>query len=206
MKQHIDALKDKFRRGQHADAIAGCEALCREHPAKQDVKRLCATMHALVGNHARALELLHQVRNPDNEDPDILFNIATCEREMRNFENADRFFRIYTDRFAAHADGWASWAECKFQLNEFEEGLKLAERAIGLDGSLLAAWSVRGNCQKSLGKFEEALASYRKANQIEPTSEASFNAGLVLAQTGRPSEALESLRKPSSSRRTCPNC
>ncbi|MDB5947471.1 MAG: hypothetical protein JWQ33_2497 [Ramlibacter sp.] len=195
MKPDIDALKKRFREGHHAQAIAECEALCGRDTANHAIKRLCATMHALVRNYARALELLQQIRNPGQENADILFNIGVCERELKNFESAAQYFRIYTDEFPESPDGWASLAECKFQLNAFDEGISLADRAIRLDPASLPAWTVRGNCQKSLGQFDDALASYRKANQIEPAGESCFNAGLIFIEIGKPVEAIDSFNQ-----------
>lgn len=149
-------------------------------------------MHALVQDYGRALELLQQIRDPGKENADVLFNIGLCERELKNFKSADGYFQIYAETFPDHADGWASWAECKFQLSEFDEGIRLADRAIERDPSSLAAWTVRGNCQKSLRQFENALASYRKANQLQPAAESCFNAGLIFAETNRPTEAIDS--------------
>ena len=149
-------------------------------------------MHALVQDYGRALELLQQIRDPGKENADVLFNIGLCERELKNFKSADGYFQIYAETFPDHADGWASWAECKFQLSEFDQGIRLADRAIELDPASLAAWTVRGNCQKSLRQFEHALASYQKANQLQPAAESCFNAGLIFAETNRPTEAIDS--------------
>jgi tetratricopeptide (TPR) repeat protein len=192
MKPNTDALKKKFREGHHAQAIAECETLSQQYPLNHEIKRLCAMMHALVKNYSRALELLHQIRDPDKEDADVLFNIGLCERELKNFKGAGLYFKIYTDSFPNNPDGWASLAECKFQSSEFDEGIRLADRAIQLDASSLAAWTVRGNCQKSIGQFENALASYKKANQIQPAVEAYLNAGLIFAQINKPAEAIDS--------------
>ena len=188
----IDALKKKFREGHHAEAIAECEALCLRNPADHETKRLCATMHALVRNYGRALELLLQIRNPVKENADVLFNIGMCEKELKNFQSAAQYFRIYTDKFPDHPDGWIGLAECKFQLGEFDEGIRLADRAIKLDSSSLPAWSVRGNCQKAIRQFENALASYGKANRIQPSVEPCFNAGLIFVEINKPSEAIDS--------------
>lgn len=195
MKQNIDALKKKFREGRQAEAIADCEALCRQDPANHEIKRLCATMHALVQNYGRALELLLQVRDPSQENADILFNIGMCERELKNFEGAAQYFKIFTEKFPNSADGWASLAECKFQLGAFDEGIRLADRAIALDASSLAAWTVRGHCQKATGQYENALASYKKSNQIQPAGETHFHAGQVFAETGKPAEAISSFNE-----------
>ncbi len=169
MKPDIDGLKKKFREGRHAQAIADCEALCRQKPADLEIKRLCAMMHALVRNYARSLELLQQVRKAGHEDADVLFNIGMCERELKNFQGAARYFGIYTEKFSGHADGWASLAECKFHLNAFDEGITLADRAIQLDARSVPAWTVRGNCHQSLGQFENAVASFTQAIELAPS-------------------------------------
>lgn len=192
MKPDIEALKKKFRAGHRAQAIAQCEALCRQHPANHEIKRLCATMHGLVQGYPRALELLHEIRDPERENADILFNIGVCERELKNFQGAQRYFEIYTATFPDSPDGWASLAECGYQLNAFDEGIRLSDRAIQLDPSSLSAWTVRGNCQKSIRRFDDALASYARANQIEAAGESHFNAGLIYLEIGKPSEAIDS--------------
>jgi type II protein arginine methyltransferase len=193
MNQTFDAVKAKFRQGRHAEAIAECEALCGKNPRDQGMKRLCATMHALTRNYARSLELLEQIRDPAKENADILFNIALCHRELKNFAQAERHFQIYTEAFPGEPDGWTSLAECKFQLHNFGEGVALSDRAIQLDPSSIAAWTVRGNCLKASKKFESALASYDKACQIRPAAECLLNAGLIFAEMGKPADAVERL-------------
>lgn len=190
----MDALKKKFKEGHHAEAIAECEALCRTDPSNHEAKRLCAMMHALVMNYGRSLELLHEVRNASSsEDADVLFNIATCERELKNFKNAERYFKTYTDKFQSHPHGWASLAECQLQLKAFNDGIRSADRAIKLDPSSLAAWTARGNCQRALGQFDNALTSYKRANQIQSNVECWLNSGLTHLDSDRTSEAIDCL-------------
>ena len=187
----VEALKQKFGAGHHAAAIAECEARCRQEPANHEIKRLCAMMHAAVQNYGRALELLRQVRDPGSENADVLFNIGVCERELNNLESAAQYFKIYTEKFPNDPDGWATLAECRFQLREFDEALRLTDRAIQLASSSLPAWTVRGNCQKAIGRFEDALASYQRANQIQPTVEAWLNEGLTFLEIGKPVQAID---------------
>jgi tetratricopeptide (TPR) repeat protein len=168
MKPDLQALKKQFREGRHREAIAECEAWCRKRPADLEIKRLCAMMHALVHNYSRSLELLLEIRERDPDNADVLFNIGMCERELKNFEGAAHQFQIYTEKFASHPDGWTSLAECRFHLGEFNEGIALAERAIGLDASSVPAWTVRGNCQQSIGQFENAVGSFTKAIELAP--------------------------------------
>jgi tetratricopeptide (TPR) repeat protein len=187
----MEALKRRFREGRHAEAIAECELLCRQNPADAGLRRLCALMHAVVRNHARALELLQQIRDPAREDADILFNIAVCERELGRIDDAARDLGVYTTQFPDHPDGWASLAECQFQRRQFDAALASTDRAIALNAATLQAWTVRAHCQKALGQFADAVASYRRANQIQPTVEAWLNQGLALLELNEPWKAIE---------------
>src|SRR6478609_3047419 len=107
--------------------------------ATRPIARLCANMHALTRNHARALELLLQARDPAKEDPDLLFNIGMCEKELRNFEGAARWFALFTQMLPDSPDGWTGQAECKLQLNRSQEAVKLADQALALDPSFAPA-------------------------------------------------------------------
>jgi type II protein arginine methyltransferase len=168
MKTQIDALKMMFRDGRRSEAIAECEALCAQPGASVEMKRLCATMHGVQRNFARSREWLLHVRESEPQNADVLFNIGLCEREMKDFAGAAKTFSGYTDKFPADPDGWASLAESKFQLNEFEAALRSAERAIQMDPGCVPAWTVRGNSQKATGRLEDALASFTQAIQLAP--------------------------------------
>jgi tetratricopeptide (TPR) repeat protein len=164
----IDALKRRFREGQRAEAIEECEALRASQPGNAELDRLCASMHAMTGAYARALELFRSLRVSGGGDPDLLFNIGLCERELKDFAAAAKSFAAYTQKFPAHPDGWTGLAECRFRLNEFKLGLESAERALRLDGRSIPALTVRGQCLQALGQTQAALQSYNQAIQLAP--------------------------------------
>lgn len=193
MTRSIDALKKTFRDGRQAEAIAECEAWCRQEPGHREAKKLCATMHAVARNHRRALELLRELRAAHPKDADVLFNIGACERDAGDVAAAARTFGSYTAAFPNDADGWASLAECHHQLKAFAEGLRCADRAIRLDGASLQAWTNRAHCQKALGQRDAALSSYERANRIQPTVECWYNAALCQLESDRPSQAIDAL-------------
>ena len=187
----MDKLKKKFRDGHHAEAIAECEALCQVEPENREIRRLCAMMHALVGDYRRALELLLALQEGDPNDADLLFNIGLCESKLKDFVAARQHFELYTRKFAAHSDGWVGLAECYLELGMPSETISAADRAIKLDATSIAAWLARGNGQRALGRLEDALASYRRANQARPTVEGWTKLGQLLFEMYRPLEAIE---------------
>ena len=47
-----------------------------------------------------ALELFRELRDPQREDAEILFNIGLCEKELAQFSAAGDTFSVYTAKFA----------------------------------------------------------------------------------------------------------
>lgn len=200
MRYKIDAIKQTFRAGRRDEAIAECEALLFQSPANPEIRRLCATLHAMTGGYPRALELFNSLRTPGQEDPEVLFNIGTCEKELGSFAAAADTFTAYTQKFPGDAGGWGSLAECKFELNDVAEGIRLARQAIRLDSSLapeLAALRVaRGDRLHSAGKLLEAAEHYGAALTLTPGDAATLKkATLCLLESNRGEEAIELCRE-----------
>lgn len=168
MTAAIDALKKTFREGRREEAVAACEALCHREPGNIEARQLAANMHLMTRDFGRALEKLQQVWAADGRNPDVLFNLGMCERELQKIPEAAGHFKLYAQRFPDHPDGWASLAECQLQLNDAQQGLASAERALQLDAASVPAWTVRGNCQKALGQFEKAVESFSNAIRLAP--------------------------------------
>src|SRR4051812_23443407 len=175
---NLDHLKQQFRQGRHAEAIAACEAALLQEPGNRPARRLCAMMHALTRNHARALELLLEVREPSRVDGELLFNIGNCKKELQRNDEAADPFTAYTEAFPADAAGWANLAESRFRLNAFEEASRNAAQALKLDPSLatelVAARIKRGDALQDAGRREEAAADYQAALAMQPRDDATL--------------------------------
>jgi tetratricopeptide (TPR) repeat protein len=58
------------------------------------------------------------------------------------------------------------------------------------------AYTMMGNCQECLEKNEDAIASYNKALEIDPSqADAWFNKGIVLKKMGRTKESAQCIEK-----------
>jgi len=193
MTRTIEGLKKSFREGRRAEAIAQCEAWLREEPGHRQAMTLCATMHSVVHDYPRALELLRALHASNPKDADVLFNIGTCERASGDIGAAARTFRRYTEVFPNDADGWASLAECGVQLKTFDEALRGADRAIKIDGTSLQGWTNRAHAQKGLGQLEAAIASFERAHRIQPTVEGWYGTAQCLLESGRTPGAIDAL-------------
>ena len=200
MKPTLDELTRRFREGDRTQAIADCESWCRGHPDDRQARRLCAKMHALTRSYARALELFRELRDPQREDAEILFNIGLCEKELAQFGAAADTFGVYTAKFANDAGGWASLAECRFELGDIEAGQESARRAIAIDATfareLAESRATRGDALRNEGRPAEAVAQYRATLALAPDHAAALkSATLCLLELDRAQEGIALCRE-----------
>lgn len=199
MGSNIDALKRTFREGRHAEAVSLCESALARQPADRELKRLCANMHVMTRNFPRALELLRALRDPAREDGDLLFNIGNCEKELQDYAAASQTFESYTRTFPVDAGGWANLAECKFALDAFEEGARMAARAVQLDAGvapeLAKSRIARGDALQDAGQLQEAAAHYQAALTLLPGDGPTLKkVTMCLLESNRGPEAIQLCR------------
>lgn len=161
-----------LRSGQHARALSIAEILVREVPAAADAWQLLGMCLADNGDHAqsraafeRALALL-----PGN--PSVSRNYGAClARRGKALRTA----------------------------GEFEAARPLLRDALALAPDLVSAWVDLAAVSRALGRIEDALAAFQRAEAMLDRGSAAArevrNAiSGVLAEAGRPSEALACAR------------
>lgn len=75
-------------------------------------------------------------------------------------------------------------------LHQPADGLAALDRALQLSSADARAWEWRGVALKQLGRFEEALAAFRRAVELDPQNAAPLEWSSLLRQLGRVDEAL----------------
>lgn len=166
----IAALRQAFRDGRHAQAIADAEAALLREPQDVGLRRLCATMHGMTGGFDRSRELLLEVRARDPGNPDVLFNIGMCEREMHDFQAAARTFRDYTERFPAHVDGWAALADSHEALGQPAQAVAAYRQLLALAPGDDAALKKANMALLQLDRGPEAIELCREVLRLHPGS------------------------------------
>ena len=106
---------------------------------------------------------------------------------------------VLEDRFAAEArspERWFLRAKLAAEAGEDEGAVALYDSALVASGERMAeAWLNRGAALRRLGRFEDALASYRTAlREREKYPEAWFNIGVGLSESGDRQGAIEAYR------------
>lgn len=161
-----------LRAGQKAAALAVAQGLIREVPTAADAWQLMAICL--------------------DERGDALQSDAAFERALQLAPGNAMVSRTYGTCLArrGHALRMAG---------EFDLARSILRKAVDLAPALGAAWVDLAAVCRSAGRIEEALAAFRRAEQIvDPCSTVALDIRNaicgVLAEAGRPSEALASAR------------
>jgi len=76
---------------------------------------------------------------------------------------------------------WANLAICQQQLEQFEEAVTSASKAVAINPDFCAAHKIKGINLREIGKFEEAKEAYISALQCNPQDmESMYNLGVLL--------------------------
>ena len=144
---------------------------------------------------------------------DVSFDDAVKFHRQGRIQEAEQVYRRILDAEPNHAGALHLLGVVRQQQGDHQTALELIGRAISLSGpqrpsrpaplpqagepsDSAAQHNNYGTALQSLGRFEEALASFRRALAIRPQyPQALANAGLALASLGRHHEAVGSFRK-----------
>ena len=95
--------------------------------------------------------------------------------------------------------------EAEYLVRQAQERAMAGDHAAAVNFLMLAidkqpryteAYTLLGNCQDCLDKKDDAITSYNKALQIDPShAEAWFNKGMILKKLGQTKEATQCIEK-----------
>ncbi|MDG1988067.1 MAG: tetratricopeptide repeat protein, partial [Halieaceae bacterium] len=123
---------------------------------------------------------------------EIYFIKGNVFRNRGAYQDAvDQFYKAL-EIDSCHFAALSNLSEVLLKCGKSAESLKVAERAIAINPSeLRAPHNNRGAALKELGRYSEALVSYKKAIEIEPESgEGYYNISIILANLCKFDEAL----------------
>lgn len=163
----LDDIKQRFRSGDRAGAIAACQAACDADPGDAGARRLLALMLGMTGDLAGSLQAWSAVRELAPQDVDALFNLAICERDLGRPAKARDLFAECTRRAPKQADGWVGLAETAFATGAFQQAFDAAQRALVLQPKSALAWMLRGRCELAGGQPRDAVASLGSALALD---------------------------------------
>jgi len=87
-------------------------------------------------------------------------------------------------------------AQERAMIGDHSSAVNYLKKAIDKYPGYAEAYTLLGNCEDCLDKKEDAIASYDKALQIDPShADAWFNKGMTLKKLGKTKEATQCIEK-----------
>lgn len=121
---------------------------------------------------------------------------ALAHHQAGRLPEAEALYRQILQMEAEHPDALHLLGLLASQADRHEVAIHLISRAINAKPHEALFYNSLGNEQHTLGRLDEASASYRQAAAIKPDyAEANFNLGVVFQMQGRLEEAGKSYRQ-----------
>jgi arylsulfatase A-like enzyme/Flp pilus assembly protein TadD len=146
------------------------------------------------GQPAEALEALRPVSGSD--DPDTQNAVGIALSDAGRTEEALRAFARVLSRDPSNAIALQNSGIALLKRGDAAGALLRLDRALGIEDNLPRTWNAKGVAQSELGDTAAAIASWRRAAELDPRQyDALFNIGIVAGRRGEIGTARDALRR-----------
>lgn len=159
-----------------------------------------AVAHFRNGRYLLAASAYGRAARIEPLDPGSRFTLAVAYVAMDRRHWARREFEALAEEFPRNPlyPYWIAGIYQQYQW--FQEAIRESRRAIALQPAYFMAYDRLGQCLEALGKTDEALAAYNKADELARAAKDSspwpiYHHGSLLRQNGRFLDALAALER-----------
>lgn len=176
-------LQEPFEQGvyeeileRQAEGIAIEDEELKELPAMKagDYERLGDT-YVARGQLARAVGKYQKALDLDPRSWRLEYKIGTVLLRQGAASDALPYFRAITARDASNARGWEGEGRCLLALKEYQQAEAALKKATRLDAGNWKAQQSLGMLYADLGRYDDAIVSYRAALKSRPVEASILN-------------------------------
>ena len=153
---------------QDARALQLLDFLLRRDPVNPLYLRKKGQLLLKTGKRSEALSALQQAVQGAHGDPHSYFEVAEALRAQGAYVDAIAYYRQGLALDAKNRHGRLALAETLQLAGQYPEVVDLVDPLLTEDPNDLAAWKVRGDALRSLGRPSEVLYSLRAILLLEP--------------------------------------
>lgn len=178
----------KLERNKEAQIL--CDKLLSDE--SEDMDNVCldiAYIYLGQGEYEKALEYLEKGDDFNNENAELLYELAFCCEQNENFDKAiDVNKRIIDiDPFANEA--WFNLGQLYFAKQEFQKALDAFEYALAIDEKDSLTCIQKAHVQFQLDQFEDAIETYQEYKKM--SSYVSWQTDIFIAECYEKMEKYE---------------
>lgn len=117
--------------------------------------------------------------------------LAKVSMAQENYEDAQKYYSIYTSIEPQKLSGYIGWAYALLELDRCAEAIPVLEKAIAIDGNNVDVFFMLGRAYLSQHRMNDADIAWARANELDPTFEHLYREYcLLLFRLGKIDRAL----------------
>ncbi len=188
--------RDLALAGEFTRAIELYREIVLREPNNIAVRNALGLLYDRCREYPLALEQFQAAKEIDDENLDVLVNMASALASMSRFEHAERELRRAMKLDPNRADAYTMMGMIYFRRGLYGQAEQELRRALDLDPDSAMAYHYRGESLNQLGRIDEALTMLERAAQLQPEyARTYFVMGIVQDKKGRPQEAALMYRR-----------
>lgn len=128
-----------------------------------------STIYTFKKEYSEAYQLLDQAVSIDSNDENVYFEYGKSLFNEQKYAEANLKFKKAIEFGILNVAAYVYSGICYFYMNEFDDGIDILTKSIGLNPNVASAWLWRANNYAGLAKNAEACADYKKYLEFEPS-------------------------------------
>ena len=138
-------------------------------PLEEEVSKIIKdALHLSETGHLdEAVEILEEAKIKYPKKTEIIFNLAKCVFQNKEYDYADVLLSVYIGSNKENKNAFYLAGVVKYKKDDFDDSLKLIEKALSFDPEFIDAMLVQGMINKKRGDYKEAEAIFQKIIQID---------------------------------------
>ncbi len=178
------------RDGSHSLAINPLKKVVAREPEMVQAWRALGTSLRSMGDFSEAAEAYARAQNLE-PDAKIAFQIGYCAGKAGRITDSIDAYRSAVDLDPTYEKAWFNLCLSEIRAERYTEALDDLLVLETMEGLTYRIHFYKGICYDGLGSDDEAIMAYEAALEVEETSAAWNNLGLVLDRAGDKKEAAE---------------
>ena len=181
--------------GRNREAVDLLRAGIVDQPKSPELLAKLGSALRATGDLRGSAEALEQARRAGDDNPELLNDLAVVYAGLGRTDDARGVFRQLIERNGASATTWFNLGLFELQSRRRGEATAALRRATTLDPAYGEAWHALGAALVD-GDTAGAIDAWRHAERLLPREyDLLFNLGMLLADSGTPSEAIPYLER-----------
>lgn len=164
----------------------------KRNPREYNALQLLGTVYHARGDNETALRYLQSSLKVKAEQPQVMLNVATCQRQLKDYDAALKTLSHLVRKDASNFGAFKARMFVLVEMGDFQRAYQELDAQIHKFPGHYELYNLLGAVACECKHYSKAIKAYQKAVKIRPNSDvARHNLGLAYLQNGEPEKALK---------------